>query len=171
MKTLHIVMGPPGVGKTTYGTKLAVELRAAFVDIDTATEAVVRAGLELAKQSIDDRDSPLFKATFREPIYETLFAIALNNLSHLDVVITGPFTKESRDSNWLETLESNVWGNIKVHFLTCETETRRQRLKSRGNPRDHAKLADWDNSIPYYEEDKRPAFPHHLVNTNDTVSE
>ncbi len=108
MNALHIVMGPPAAGKTTYGKNLATKYGAAFLDIDTATERVVRAGLKLARENPDDRDSPLFKGSFREPIYDSLFAIAEDNLSHVDVVVVGPFTQEARDAEWLDGLKKRL---------------------------------------------------------------
>lgn len=168
MKTLHIVMGPPAAGKTTYGKKLAALHAAAFLDIDTATELVVRAGLELAKHNPDDRDSPLFKDAFREPIYDSLFALARDNLSHVSVVMVGPFTQEARDANWIEALKNSLGANVCAYFVTCDPETRRQRMKDRGNPRDFAKLADWENFVQYYSGDKPPLFPHEFIDTSSS---
>lgn len=165
MHTLHIVMGPPAAGKTTYGRRLAAERRATFIDIDSATEPVVKAGLKLAGQDPDDRDSPLFKSAFRDPIYEALFALASDNLPHTEVVIVGPFTQEARDSDWLETLKRRFKTEVTVYFVTCDLPTRKARLEQRGNPRDRAKLEDWDRFIQYYKGDDPPAFRHILVDT------
>ncbi len=170
MNTLHIIMGPPAAGKTTYGRKLATKCGAAFLDIDTVTELVVRAGLKLAQQNPDDRDSPLFKAAFREPIYDSLFAIAKNNLSHVDVVIVGPFTQEARDANWLDRLEKRLGAEVRAYFVVCDAATRRQRMVERGNPRDLAKLSDWERYIKQYPSEKPPLFPHEIINTSSISS-
>lgn len=159
-------MGPPAAGKSTYGKSLAAKFNATFLDIDIATEPVVRAGLKLAKLNPDDRDSALFKESFRDPIYDSLFAIASDNLENSEVVIVGPFTQESRQANWLEILESRFGANICAYFVNCRTEVRRQRMKARGNARDRAKLADWENYIQYYTDEKPPAFPHIYIDTN-----
>ncbi|MBT3482584.1 MAG: ATP-binding protein, partial [Opitutales bacterium] len=42
MNTLHIIAGLPASGKTTYGQSLARRLDAAFLDIDTTTEPIVK---------------------------------------------------------------------------------------------------------------------------------
>ena len=68
MPTLHIVGGPPASGKTRFGKELAARLGVVFLDIDTATEPLVKAGLSLAGKNVDDRDSPEFKSAYREPI-------------------------------------------------------------------------------------------------------
>lgn len=159
-------MGPPAAGKTTYGKKLAAEKAAAFLDIDTATELVVRAGLKLANQNPDDRDSSLFKTAFRQSIYQTLFAIAKDNLGQVDVVIVGPFTQEARDVKWVHSLKGKLEANVRVHFVSCDAETRGQRMRERGNPRDLAKLADWERHIQYYSGDEPPLFPHKFINTS-----
>ena len=97
MHTTYIVCGSPGAGKTTYAKKLASERGATLLDIDTATERLVRIALREAGHNPDDRDSEYFKHTYREPIYETLFDIARENNPFQEVVVVGPFTKELRD--------------------------------------------------------------------------
>ena len=119
MNTLHIVMGAPAAGKTTYAKRLAKEKKASLIDIDSATERVVQAGLDLATKNPDDRDSPFFKDSFRAPIYETLFAIAKDNLCHNSVILVGPFTLEARDANWLE--------NLKLRSLIANFSVQRNR--------------------------------------------
>ena len=97
MNTSIIVCGSPGSGKSTYAGRLAATRSAALLDIDTVTERLVRIALARSGHNPDDRDSEYFKQTFREPIYETLFAVARDNLPFQDAVIVGPFTREIRD--------------------------------------------------------------------------
>ncbi len=166
MNSLHIVVGPPGSGKTTYGKKLAKDLNAAFLDIDTVTEKLVQSAQSYAGKDPNDRDSPEFKEAFRMPIYDTLFAIAKENLPSTDVVLTGPFTAESRDASWLDKLKSDFQTNVQIHHVYCSVEERLQRMKERNNPRDLPKLADWESYIQYYGEEKRPPFPHVYIDTS-----
>lgn len=163
--TLYVITGKPGSGKTHYGKQLASEINAAFIDIDTSTETLVQAAQAALGESIDDRDSPLFKKRFREAIYKTQFAIASDNLDHIDVVLTGPFTRETEDPNWPSALEALMGHPVKIIYTHCSTETTRQRIIARNNPRDKAKLADWDRYIRYYGNESPPACPHTLVNT------
>ena len=97
--SLHLIVGPPAAGKTTFARQLARERQAALVDIDTATEPLARAALTALGKDPNDRDSPSFKNRFRDPIYACLFDIAAANLPHVDVVMTGPFTKELTNPN------------------------------------------------------------------------
>ena len=162
MHTTYIVCGSPGAGKTTYARKLASAKRAALLDIDTATERLVRIALRESGHDPDDRDSEYFKRIFRDPIYAALFDIARENLPVQDVIIAGPFTKEQRDPDWPAKLSQTLGGPVEVHYVTCPPEIRRQRLAKRGDARDLAKLQDWENYIQYYEE-RPPAFEHVLV--------
>lgn len=166
--TLHIVLGPPASGKTTYATRLASQLKATLVDIDIATEPVVRGALGALGLDPNDRDSPEYKRHFREPVYETLFAIAAANLPHTDVVLTGPFTREMEDPNWLasvaETRLPRPWP-IKAYYMSCPTAELRRRMELRANPRDAAKLADWNRYQAYYGAAQPPAFTHELIDS------
>ena len=162
MHTTYIVCGSPGAGKSTYAKELASALGAALLDIDTATERLVRIALCEAGHDPDDRDSEYFKRTYREPIYETLFDIARENLIFQDAVIVGPFTKELRDPDWPSKLSQALGSPVEVHYITCPPETRKERLAKRGNARDLAKLRDWESYIQYYEE-SLPVFVHVLV--------
>ena len=104
MSKVIIVCGTPGSGKTTHARKLAAAGNATLLDIDTASERLVKVGLAAAGHSPDDRDSAYFKQTYREPIYQALFDIARDNLPYQDAVITGPFTREIQDPDWPEKL-------------------------------------------------------------------
>jgi predicted kinase len=165
MHTTYIVCGSPGAGKSTYARKLAAERGAAILDIDTATERLVRLALRESGHNPDDRDSEYFKRTFREPIYNTLFDIARENLPFQDAVVVGPFTKELRKPDWPTRLSQTLGSPVEVHYVHCPLEERKRRLEERGNPRDLAKLRDWENYIQYYEESP-PVFKHKIVNSN-----
>ncbi|MCH6256586.1 ATP-binding protein [Puniceicoccaceae bacterium K14] len=163
--TLYIVTGLPGSGKTHYGKMLAIEKGAAFIDIDTSTETLVQAAQKALGEDIDDRDSPLFKDRFRGAIYKTQFQIAAENLTHTDVVITGPFTKELTNPDWQNDLERKFGCPIQILYTQCSTELIRQRIEKRNNPRDIAKLANWSEYLKYYGKNRLPRCPYILVNT------
>lgn len=143
MHTLHIVCGLPASGKTTFSRALAKQEQAALFDSDTATDLMIQAAHRAAGYDPHDRDSPRYKATYREPVYETLFALAQDNLPHTTVIIAGPFTSEARDlPTWQSQLELRFPGHpIHIHHLTIPEEERLQRMKQRSALRDIAKLA------------------------------
>lgn len=166
MQKAFIVCGAPGAGKTTYALRLAKQSKALVLDIDTVTERVVQAGMSAAGLDVCDRDSLSFKNFFREPIYETLFDIARENLPFLPAVIVGPFTKEIRDPDWPRQLADRLNAQIEVHYVYCPPEIRRQRLLLRDNPRDAAKLTGWDEYLKYYGDGSPPNFSHVFVDTS-----
>jgi len=167
--TTYIVCGSPGAGKSTYARKLAAAQHAVLLDIDTASERLVRVALRESGRDPNDRDSDYFKRTYREPIYETLFDIARENVPFQEVVVVGPFTRELRDPDWPSKLSQTLGGPVEVHYISCAPEIRRQRLAQRGDARDLAKLRDWEHYIQYYEE-RQPVFEHVWVDgsTNET---
>lgn len=171
MNKAFIVCGSPAVGKSTYAAQLAKKHRAALIDIDTCTEQLVKTALTISGHSPDDRDSPYFKTNLREPIYQTLFNIAAENLACMNVVIVGPFTKEIRDPVWPEKLIQILNAVVEIHYLSCNPEERRIRMESRNNPRDFEKLKDWDNHIKYFSDESPPLFEHVYVNTSEITKE
>lgn len=138
MNTAFVLSGSPGSGKSLYGRQLSKERGAILLDIDTVTERLIRAGLNLAQQDPDDRDRDTFKKPFRKPIYETLFDFARENLQRHDVVIVGPFTRELRNPEWPSELSGTLQSPVEVHYVFSAPEIRRERLLRRGNPRDSA---------------------------------
>jgi len=139
---LHIVCGLPASGKTTFAKKLANNLSAAFFDSDTATDLIIQAAHQAAGIDPHDRDSTTYKATYREPVYNTLFALAEDNLAHTAVVIAGPFTSELRDqSSWLLNLKQRFPEvTIQIHPIIIDEAIRMERMRQRGALRDQSKL-------------------------------
>jgi predicted kinase len=163
---LYVVCGPPACGKSVYGRCLAERVGGAFIDSDTATEQVVQAGLRMAGFSPDDRDSAVYKEQFRTAVYETLFALAEENLGHMPVVLAGPFTRESQDVDWRRRLEDRFGTTVEVHFVWLDSERRRGRMRVRGAERDLAKLEDWEAYLRTCATDP-PPFEHVLVDGAD----
>lgn len=166
--TAYIVCGLPGSGKSTFGAKLAKKVSGILLDIDTCTETLVRIGLELSGHDPCDRDSPFFKCAFREPIYETMFAIASENLAHLDAVIVGPFTKEIQDSDWLSCLSARLKANVHLYYIDCDSAVRKERLIRRGNPRDINKILNWEDHCSYYGDKQLPKVEYEYVDNTSS---
>ena len=160
---LHIVTGQPAVGKTTWGRHLAKKINGAFLDIDIVSEPIVQAALSLAGLAPSDRDSPQFKRALREPIYQSLFATAQANLPHMNVVITGPFTKELAHPTWHNDLVSQFDCQVFIYWLSADEFTIKQRMKMRNADRDQAKLANWQAYQAYYKDVSSPRCRHEKV--------
>ena len=162
---LYVVCGPSAGGKTHHGRQLAARVGGVLLDNDIVTEPVVQAGMQAAGLSRDDRDSPRYKEIFRESVYESLFQVAEANLSHLPVVLVGPFTRESQQQDWPARLAARFGVPVEVHFVSCPPEVRRERMERRGEARDLAKLAQWDAYLQTTAL-KPPPFDHVLVDTS-----
>ena len=162
--SLHIVVGAAGVGKSTFGKRLARKHVAAILDSDTISEPVVRAGLVAAGMSPTDRDSADYKRIFRDAVYECLFETAIENLPSVSVVIVGPFTRELSDPDWPTRMTNRFGVRPAIWNLVCDNELRRQRIERRGNPRDLPKLNDWNQHV----KDAPISIPAFDVTTIDT---
>jgi hypothetical protein len=165
---IHIVFGPPAAGKTTYARELAKRIGGILLDSDEVTERLIRAGLTLAGMDPDDRDSPAYKAAFRDVVYETLFDLAISHVGHLPVVIAGPFTREGGDIDWPKQIEKRLGTTPGFHFVWCHPAERKTRVLGRGKARDLPKLADWENYVQTCRE-VPPVFPHYWIDTSSIL--
>ncbi|MDF3064724.1 MAG: shikimate kinase [Polyangiaceae bacterium] len=158
MPSLAVVCGNAGTGKTTWAKRVAQRRSAALLDLDTVSERVVMAAQRELGRSENDRDSAEYKRVFRDAVHETLFAIARDCAG--PVVIVAPFTLERRLPNFSEWLAGKCGRSVQVHYFVCDEQVREARLRSRGNPRDAAKLEDYAayRAIAPYE--PPPAYPH-----------
>lgn len=158
--------GAPGAGKTVYARALAVREGACFLDSDSVADRLVRAGLSLANMGADDRDSLAYKNAFRDPVYETLFDLAIENLANLTVVIAGPFTRESGEIDWPDRLFKRLGVAPNLHYIWCRDDQRKKRIQDRGERRDVSKLEDWDNHL-HQTRKEPPVWNHFFVDTTD----
>lgn len=171
MHPVILVCGPAGAGKTTYAKKLADQLGAVLLDSDQVSQRLIEAALALAGLPTGDRDSPAYKQAFREPVYETLFDLAQEHRPRGPVVLAGPFTREARDPDWADHLQSRLLGPVEIHFVWCDPSKRQKRLKKRGLLRDVAKLADWEAFCGPDLEQARPIAPHRLIRTDESCAD
>src|SRR5690606_34713610 len=121
---------------------------------------IIQASLASSGRDPADRDSAYYKENFRQPVYNTLFAIARENLLWLNTVIVGPFTREISDPVWPEVLTATLQATVEIHFVTCPPEQRRERMAQRGDPRDTQKLQNWAEHLRYAADAVVPAFDH-----------
>lgn len=163
---LTIICGNAGTGKSTLGKQLAAENGSLYLDIDTVSERLVQAGLSQSGRDKNDRDSPEYKAFYRDAIHETLFAIADENLAQSSCIIVAPFTQERRSPEFPKAVAERLRCRVEVVFVWCEEAERHARLIQRGNPRDALKLSTWEAySAEGQDPDPRPPFPHRYVDT------
>jgi predicted kinase len=162
----YVICGNAGAGKSTFAAELCAERMAVLVDIDTVTERLAKLVLVAHGLSEDDRDSRDYKALLRQPIYETLFDVAVENLARLPCVIVGPFTRERRQPDWPERLRERLGAEVEIYFIHCDPALRRERLRQRGNARDRGKLLDFEAYAREGEDPGPLPFPHHRVDNS-----
>lgn len=163
MSICTVVCGAPASGKSTVGRRLSQQQGAVLLDSDVCAERIVRAAWSAMGREQDDFDSPLYKRTFREPIYDTLYDVAAAQPPALSVVLVGPFTRELQDEQWPQWLATRLKREVRVVVVVCSDEVRRHRMEARANPRDAAKLADWQAHAHLY---KDPKCPHTVIDNN-----
>jgi predicted kinase len=166
LERITVVCGNAGTGKSTWARALAVRLGAALLDLDTVSERlVVAAQRELGRDPFD-RDSTDYKRVFREPVHETLFAIARECGGQ--VVLVAPFTRERRQPDFPAWLNERCGEPVLVHYFFTRDAEREARLRDRKNPRDHAKLRDYAAYGALGAGESPPPYPHVWFDTTAT---
>lgn len=159
-----LVSGWPASGKSTVARALARRLGAALIDQDTATAPLVAVVADLV--GTDDLDDPRLAGPTRGPRYETVTALAEDNLRiGTAVVLVAPFTAERRDADAWSILRGRLraaGGVPLLVWLRLRPETVLQRLGARGAARDLAKIEDPDAYLADLSAEE-PAGPHLAV--------
>lgn len=157
-----LICGAAGCGKTAVASEVARALQYPLIDIDACVETLVRVGSVGYGLRPGDHDSPRYKALFREPIHEQLFAIARSQVYHAGlrgVVLDAPFTAERRTGplkllKWAvrqltckeDLLPSEVRSprsptvRVIAVLVHCEATEQERRIRQRAKSRDSAKL-------------------------------
>lgn len=139
-----LLTGWPAAGKSTVGRALAGRLGAALVDQDTVTAPLVAVVADLL--GVHDLDDDRLAGPTRRPRYETLTALAEDNLRvGTPVVLVAPFTAERRDVEAWAAMDRRLraaGGAPLLVWLRLQPGTAVARLTARGAARDLAKVAD-----------------------------
>lgn len=162
---LFVVCGNAGTGKTTWAHALARRERAALLDLDTVSGRLVVAAQRALGRDPYDRDSPEYKALFREAIHETLFAIARE--CEGAVVLVAPFTQERTRDDFPIWLERLAGCPAEIHYFVTDEDVREERLRLRQNPRDAAKFRDYAAYQQLSPLEEPPRYPHRWFDTTD----
>lgn len=145
-----LVSGPPGSGKSTVGSVIARQLKAALLDLDTATQSLT--AVVASVHGTADLDDPALAAATRAARYETIFALAEDNVAAgVDVVLVAPFTAERGDIAAWEALTGRLaraGASATLVWLRISAEEVVRRVGQRGADRDRAKLDyDWVSGL------------------------
>lgn len=152
------VAGPPGVGKKGVSSRLLSRVHAMYIDKDRLQDPF----------SGDDRESDFYKTHIRSPTYRAMHALATSNLAVGNSVLIDSPNDRLHDPEYAEDLRQRVHdagGVLKIIFCTAPPEIIRQRLETRGSPRDRAKLEKWDEYVKTDKTFYEPAIEHLTINT------
>jgi predicted kinase len=154
-----VVCGAPGSGKSTVGALAARRMRAALLDLDTATASLTAVISSL--HGSDDLDDPTLVSLTREARYETLARLAEDNLTAgIDVVLVAPYTSERRDLEAWEALQrrmDSVGADATMFWLRISATEVLRRVERRAAGRDREKLVgEWPAGLDL----GPPAVPH-----------
>jgi predicted kinase len=166
-----LISGAPATGKSTLAAALAPRLGAAVLDLDVATgplTAVVSALIGVA-----DLGDPRLASLTRAPRYDTLYALAEDNLrAGVPVVLVAPFTAERAADGW-----TAVAGRLAAHaagvtlvWLDLPPAELVRRLTRRAADRDTDKVRDPDAFLATADREP-PAAPHLRVDATARVSD
>jgi predicted kinase len=165
-----VMSGAPATGKSTVGRALARELRAAVVDLDTATAPLVGVVADLL--GVSDLDDSRLSGPTRAARYETIVALAEESLAvGTPVVLVAPFTAERRDGAAWEALAGRLraaGGTPTLVWLRLDPDVVLERLRARGAERDEPKLGDPQSYRDRLTVDP-PACPHLDVDADRPV--
>jgi predicted kinase len=139
-----LLSGAPASGKSTLSHLVAHELRAAVIGQDVATGPLVSVVQQL--MGVDDLDDPRLAGLTREPRYQVVLDLAVDNLAAgMPVVLVAPFTTERTDPvSWSATHDrlKAAGGTPLLVWLRLAPGEVLRRLRDRGAARDAAKLVD-----------------------------
>ncbi len=146
--------GYAGAGKTTLAKRLIGPLIArsgeafCLLDKDTLYGAYSASVMGALTGNPNDRDSPVYLQTLRDPEYAGLLDTARENLRlGVNVLVVGPFSRELREGRLFDRAWLGVDDDVGVHVVWVELgeADAKARIVSRGNPNDAYKLAHWDD--------------------------
>ncbi|VVE14600.1 ATPase [Pandoraea iniqua] len=153
MTRLVFFCGHAGAGKTTLAKRLIRPLiersgeAFCLLDKDTLYGEFSASVMGALTGNPNDRDSPMYLQTLREPEYAGLLETARENLRlGVNVLVVAPLSRELRegllfDRGWLQ-VEDDV--SVHVVWVDLDEASAKARIVNRANPNDAYKLAHWD---------------------------
>ena len=148
IKKLVLIGGVPGSGKTHVGKSIAQQTSAVYLDKDTVSQFFTEQLLVALGSHKDDRESDIYTYKVKPIEYETLMALAIENISQASnhVLCSAPFLSQYCSPSWLNKLSAQLKemdAELVLVWLSVDVATAKIRLTQRNTPRDAWKLANW----------------------------
>lgn len=147
---LIFVVGGAGAGKTTLAKALAARNSFTLLDMDTLLRPAAVALMTASGLDPEDRDSAQYKALCRDLGYRITMDAALENVDlGLNVLVIGPFTRETEESTWIESELDRIGASlqdvrVRVVVVTLPNERAyHERIARRASRLDEWKLRNW----------------------------
>lgn len=163
-RTLILVSGPPGAGKSTLSKAIAKEFRCVLLDKDCVDEPF----------SPNDRGT-LYKKEIEPKVLQALLnLVKLNFEVHDRILIDLPWTHVLlHHPHWklaLEDFVAAVKAKLLVLELTLSETTLYQRIQKRGLRRDAVKLSQegWERFKGFNRIFETIPLPHFLINAEES---
>jgi predicted kinase len=162
-----LIGGAPATGKSTLAVALAPRLGAALLDLDVATGPLTAVVSDLVGAT--DFSDPRIARLTRTPRYETLFALAEDNLrAGMSVVLVAPFSTERTADGW-RGVEQRLDAPVLVWLDLPDTELV-DRLRRRNAARDSEKTANPSAYLAGIDRNP-PAAPHLALDATRPVAD
>lgn len=122
-RSVYVVAGPAGSGKSTLGRALAGVTGAVVLDQDIATNPLMAQLAQLVGAG-DDLDHPALRGPVRQARYQCVIDVAVDNgRLGRDVVMIAPFTTECTDQQaWLELSRQLAPAQVRLIWVTVPPE-------------------------------------------------
>ena len=157
-KTLLIICGHPGCGKSTIAEQLLTHLCLSYISNDTLANPVFP-NTRMSEEYFE----------YRPLLYKLFYAVTLNNLRVGNSVLwDAPFVRESSDDAWYRQVNEiceSTKASLKIAACRCSEDTLKSRIIARNCARDQWKRDNWEEFLRREPLDFEIVLPHITLNT------
>lgn len=146
------VSGFPASGKSTASLYLASKVDAIIIDKDVFASSLEESVMAELTGDPYDRDSATYARVIKPHIYQAVIRQSLLIGQRVPVIVDAPFIGHIRSAaqqriplaTYLTATMSPIAPSVRTIWISAHPNQIRQRMTRRGEPRDAAKLADWN---------------------------
>jgi predicted kinase/transcriptional regulator with XRE-family HTH domain len=164
---LVLVGGYAGSGKTEFARFLSSLTGWAFLDKDALTRRMTERLLASMAADPHDRHTDLYKTEVRPHEYRVLMNSAYANIeTGVSIILAAPFITELNTAGWLPRLTHRCQARgveVAAVWVHSDIDTMHEYIEVRDAPRDHWKLAHWDEYTNTLNTEEPPPGVHHTI--------